>query len=75
MSNEVAIGPALNSYSVGLPQRVRLGLRLGLGKSLFPVGRAKEDQRLPAGTIATAYEYTNTACCFSRDEKLSDTLN
>ncbi len=33
---------------------LRLGLRLGLGKSLFPVGWAK-DQRLPAGPIATAY--------------------
>ncbi len=31
-----------------------MGLRLGLGKSLFPVGRAK-DQRLPAGPIATAF--------------------
>ncbi len=33
--------------------RFRVGLRLGLGKSLFPVGRAK-DQRLPARPIATA---------------------
>ncbi len=33
--------------------KVRVGLRLGLGKSLFPVGRAK-DQRLPAGPIAIA---------------------
>ncbi len=33
--------------------RVRVGLRLGQGKSLFPVGSAK-DQRLPAGPIATA---------------------
>ncbi len=31
-----------------------MGLKLGLGKSLFPVGRAK-DQRLPAGPIATAF--------------------
>ncbi len=33
--------------------KVRLGLRLGLVKSWFPVGRAK-DQSLPAGPIATA---------------------
>ncbi len=32
--------------------RVRVGLRLGLGESLFPVGVGK-DQRLPAGPIAT----------------------
>ncbi len=32
--------------------RVRMGLSLRLGKSLFPVSRAK-DQRLPAGPIAT----------------------
>ncbi len=31
-----------------------MGLRLGLGKSLIPVGRAK-DQRLSAGPIATAF--------------------
>ncbi len=54
---EVAIGPALNSYSVGLTQS-RVGLRLGLGKSLFPVSRAK-DQRLPAGPIATAYNISD----------------
>ncbi len=33
--------------------RVRVGLMLGQGKSLFPVGRVK-DQSLPAGPIATA---------------------
>ncbi len=58
----MAIGPALNSYSVGLTPKycsgrvtVRVFLRLGLGKSLFPVGSAK-DQSLPAGPIATAYK-------------------
>ncbi len=37
--------------------KVRVGLKLGLGKSLFPVGRSK-DQRLPAGPIATAFLLT-----------------
>ncbi len=69
--SKVAIGPALNSYSVGLNSnlavRVRVGLRLGLGKSSFLVGRAK-DQRLPAGPIATAFYtlsmvvYTTFSC-------------
>ncbi len=50
-----------------------VGLRLGLGKSLFPVGRAK-DQRLPAGPIATAAalaikdEMESSYCCHSESE-------
>ncbi len=46
------------SGKVRVMVRVRVGLRLGLGKSLFPVSRAK-DQRLPAGPIATAYIVCN----------------
>ncbi len=46
-------------YSVkpNLAVRVRVGLRLGLGKSLFSVGRAK-DQTLPAGPTATSLNVT-----------------
>ncbi len=51
--------PAAPGLGLGPRVGLRLGrLRLGLGKSLFPVGRAK-DQRLPARPIATAYNYSN----------------